>query len=429
MPDQGTLGPPVEPRRPWLAERLGIPPVQWSLPLIGLCVFTYAVVGYKLPVGDLGIGLAALGLLLQLGSVRLPAPVWLYAGFMLWAFVSSLSSSYAGLAIDTIVERLKVLAVIVVIVNALRTEGQVRFYLIFFLACYVLYPVRGTLVGGDDRGGRAVWNYIYSNSNDLATLCLLALGMALGCMFARPSRVSVRLGGAISAMLLLLVILLTQSRGAFIGLVVGMGPALFWSGLKRPARLAVSAVIVALVVVQFVPDKVWDRLSGIEKLTDSSTIAQADREGSAAERYEVQKAAWQIFLDHPLFGIGLGAYPYENAKYAPHVGLMDTHNTYLNLAAELGWPGLLLWCTLVLSVLRYARRARRHAPPSELTTQQAWLERALCAYLAAALFGSYSKLTFVYIVIAVLWCSANVVESQQAAADKTGAAGAGKAEA
>src|SRR5439155_8440487 len=215
------------------------------------------------------------------------------------------------------------------------------------------------------------------------------------------------------------------SRGSFIGLVAGMGPALIGLGLKRPRRLLLSAGILALVIGLAIPASVWERLSGIEKLTSESTIAQADPEGSAEQRLAIQKVAWQIFVDHPVFGVGLGAYPLANARYAPELGRLDTHNTYLNLAAELGLPGLVLWCALVLSVLRYAYRRRRLAAPGELATQQAWIERALWAYLVAGMFGSYAKLTFPYLTLAVRWCSATLLASPSQRA--TGAARTTKA--
>src|SRR5205807_10034040 len=142
-------------------------------------------------------------------------------------------------------------------------------------------------------------------------------------------------------------------RGGFIGLVAGMGPALIWLGLKWQGRLLLSAGILALVISLAIPTSVWERLSGIAKLTSVETIAQADPEGSAEQRFEIQKVGWQIFVDNPVFGVGVGAYPLENARYAPALGTRDTHNTYLNLAAEVGLPGLVLWCALVWSVLRY----------------------------------------------------------------------------
>ena len=401
-------------RRQALVSWLGLPRFDWSLTLLGLCVFTVAVVTARFPIAEVGVAIAAVGLVLQRDKVRLPPPVWLYGAFLLWALVASLNSRYPEIAIDQILERLKLWVIMIIAVNALQTEGRLRFYLLLFLGCFVLFPVRGTLVNylivGYTRFGRALWNYIYANSNDLATLSLVTLGVAIGLASSLNSRTLVRIGAGISAILLLVVLLLTQSRGAFFGLVVGMGPAVVLSILKRPIRL-VSALLLGLAIALVVPETAWERLSGMEKLTDTSTIAQADPEGSAEQRFEIQKVGWQIFVDNPVFGVGLGAYPLENARYSPELGIRDTHNTYLNLAAEVGLPGLALWCALVWLVLRHAYRSRRFAAPGDLATQQAWIERALWGYLAAGLFGTYAALTFPYLMLAVLWCSANLLAS------------------
>jgi O-antigen ligase len=402
MPDSSLSDPQSDSRSYWL----GLPPFNWSLTMLGLCIYTFAIVTYYLPVGDIGVVIALVGMLLDRQKVRVPSPVLIYGAFICWAFVASLASPYPEIALEKVVTHLKLLVVMLVVVNALHTEGQIRFYLLFFLGCFVLFPVRGTLVGGDDREGRVVWKYIYENSNDLATLCLIALGMALGLVFATPSRVLVRLGAGLSTVVLVLVMLLTQSRGALIGLLIGIGPGLVVLALRQPVRVLFYAGILALVVALTVPANVSERMSN---LTSASTIREVDREGSAAERFEILKVAWRMFLDNPVLGVGLGVYPRENARYAPEIGRMDTHNTYMNLAAELGLPGLALWCALVWSVLRYAYRRRRLAAPGELTTQQAWLERALWGYLVAAFVGTYVSLSFPYLILAVLWCSATVL--------------------
>jgi len=400
---------PLLPRPAGEVSWLGLPRFQWSLALIGLCVFTFSVVTVRLPGAEAGVAIAVVGLILQRDKVRVPFPIWLYGAFVLWASVGSYVSPYSTDPLTQVLERLKLLVIMLIVVNALRTEGQIRFYLLFFLACFVLSPVRGTLMGGDTIFGRARWNQIYSNPNDLAALCVLALGMALGLTYSEQPRILVRLGGAISAFLLLVVILLTQSRGAFIGLVAGFGPAMIWSALKRPGRMLVSTAVLALVIGYTIPADVWERLAGIEKMTSTSTIAEADPEGSAEQRFGIQQAAWKIFLDNPVLGVGLGNYPLVNGLYAPQLGPRDTHNTYLNLAAEVGLPGLMIWCALVWSVLRYAYRSRRQAVPGALATQQSWVERALWGFLVAGMFGTYGARTFPYLILAVLWCSATLL--------------------
>ena len=131
--------------------------------------------------------------------------------------------------------------------------------------------------------------------------------------------------------------------------------------------LAVLAVIAVLV-----PAASWHRLGGITNLT--TTIAEADKKGwlaasggqldqfaavSARDRFEILKTGVGIAASHPLLGVGIGCYREANMRYAPQLGERDAHNTYVSLAAEIGFPGLLLWLGLVGSVLTRVRSSAR----------------------------------------------------------------------
>ena len=278
--------------------------------------------------------------------------------------------------------------------------------------------MRGALLNyshGYTLMGRAVWNNTYANPNDLGAISLLTIGTALAIATRKPEHASVRWVAAASAVGLLLVALLTQSRGSFLGLTLGFGPALLARVIKRPS-LAVYVLIAASVAANFVPDTAWHRLATISKLAGPEIAVPTEAETSAAERLEIQKTAWRIFADHPLFGVGLGCYPDANARYSPFIGHKDTHDTYLNLAAEAGALGLLLWLALVTSVLRYSTHSRRDAVPGLLPVESLWIERGIYAFLVAGVFGSYSGKTIFYVVLGTLWCAADLARRAQIAA-------------
>ena len=385
---------------------------DWPLTVVGLYIFTLAVVTFRFPVAEVGIAIAVIGLFLQASAIRTPLFVWIYAGFVLWAFVSSFASQFPELASKEVIERIKQAVIMLVVVNALRTERQIRFYLLFFVSCFVLFPIRGAIVNyavGQNVMGRMVWNYIYDNPNDLAALCALAFGVALSLALSRGTQKIVRIGCGAAATIIFVVIMMTQSRGTFIGLLFCMAPVLLLRMAKR-GRIVLYVLIAAAGLFLILPAGVWERFGGIRQLTSTATIAMADREGSAEERWKIQKVAWRIFADHPIAGVGLGAYRNANNMYAPELGRRDTHNTYLNLAAELGLPGLLLWLTYFLSVLVYASRVRRSQGSGTLSFQQVWIERALLCLLVAAAFGTYSALTMPGLMLSVLWCCAKLVE-------------------
>jgi O-antigen ligase len=386
------------------------------LVVIGLAVFTFVVVTARLGLAEAGIIVALVGLLKYPQRLRLPAPFWWALALIVWAFATAPWAMDPQVAQSTAIERLKVFVVFLVVINALRTESYLRLYILFVLACFMLSPVRGTLIGyagGYTYFGRAIWNASYGNPNDLAAMSLLTLGLALCVLTDNRERKIWRWISAVCATCLVAVILLTQSRGAFIGMIVGLGPGAFGLAWKRP-RLLVTLLIVGAVGTAFVPSAVWTRLSGIGKLTDTSTIAKADPEGSAAQRWEIQKTAFRIFQDHPIAGIGLGCYPLANNLYSPRLGLRDTHNTYLNLAAELGLPGLLLWLGLIISTFRRWRRGHEAAGrvpehSERYATCAVWIQRVIIGFLISALFGSYSGITMVYLLLGILWSAGTLI--------------------
>ena len=398
-----------------MTERSRILPQSSSEPsllvVIGLAVFTMVVVTTRFGIAEVGIIIALLGLLARPQSLTAPAPFWWAMALVAWALVTSPWAISPALAQQTCLDRLKVFVVFLVVINALRSWRYLRRYALFIVLCFMLYPARGTIINyltGNKLAGRAIWNQIYSNPNDLGAMALLAFGLALSILAVRDEKRWAKVCAIFAATSLLAIILLTQSRGVFIGLILGMGPAFLGSVRKRPAVTAGVVIMLALGST-LIPDTVWTRLSGIGKLTSTATIAQADPEGSAAQRWEISKTGFRILEDHALVGVGLGCYSLANARYAPKLGRRDTHDTYLNIAAELGLPGLVLWLGVVLSVLRRWWRSSRSQ--LELPVQIVWLERAILGFLVAGFFGTYSGITMLYLMLGILWSGAMLVDT------------------
>jgi O-antigen ligase len=320
-------------------------------------------------------------------------------------------------------ELLKALVIFFVVVNVLRTPQQLRFYILLILVAFVIYPARGTLLGyvsGNTIVGRAVWNKIYINSNDLAAITLLMLGLALAIATVKTQHALVRRAAAALVPVTILIILLTQSRGVFIGLLFGFAPPLLARLRKRPSG-TVPVLVVLTVVAVLVPAASWHRLGGITNLTE--TIA-ADKKGrpparedrleqfasnSARERFDILKTGLHIAASHPFLGVGIGCYREANGRYAPQLGDRDAHNTYVSLAAEMGLPGLLLWLGLVASVLIQVRRRRARLEADDRTIQVLWIERAVIGFLVAGLFGTYAGITVFYLFLGILWAASNML--------------------
>jgi putative inorganic carbon (HCO3(-)) transporter len=383
------------------------------MPWYGLAIFTFFFVTARLPelFTEFGIYLALLGLVLRPQRLSFPPPLRWAVVFLLWAAVTAVLSVAPDVAGPQLLERLKALVIFFVVVNTLRTPQQLRLYILIILLAFLIYPARGTLqnyVTHNTVFGRAIWNKMYKNPNDLAAMTLLMLGLALAIATVQTQNRRVRLAAAAFVPVMLLIILLTQSRGAFIGLVFGFGPPLLGRLRKRPS-IAGPVLVILCLIVALVPAALWHRLEGMSKLTSTTTIAQADEEGSARQRYKVLKTGLRIFGDHPVVGIGIGCYKEAIVQYAPELGPRDAHNTYLSLAAEMGIPGLLLWLGMVGSVLSRARRRRASIEADDRTIQALWVERAIMGFLVAGLFATYSGVTMFYLFLGMLWAATNML--------------------
>ena len=152
-----------------------------------------------------------------------------------------------------------------------------------------------------------------------------------------------------------LMILFSLSRGAYIGAGVSLAlgavliPAL-WRERQVVPALAILALLTAL-AAPFIANLVVDRLTrSLDTLTG---------------RYPVYSAAFRVFTDYPLFGVGPGNWQYAYPHYDQQWLILDSysnliHNDVLLTAAELGLFGLIAYLSIILSaMLRFFALARQ----------------------------------------------------------------------
>ncbi len=401
--------------------------VEWSLSFIGVLLYIFVTTTYRLPVGDVAMACALFGLFLLRGQLRFPQSAILYFAFLIWACVGLMLSPYPTVVVEEIWNGVKVGLILLATVNALRSRSQIRFFIVFFLACFGSHPARGTVINyltGNADFGRAAWNYIYENSNDMAALTLLQLSMALGLIMTERKGI-IRLGALFALGVFPVVILMTQSRAVMLGL--GVFTLLAIAGHKRKLRSLAVLTFVGALTVAVAPKGVWERMSGLANVTDTENLRAVDAEGSAEQRWMIWKAGAQIVQAHPIAGVGLGAYQYANGDVSAILGKRDAHSTYLTFAAENGYPGLLLFLLLVGVTIARSRRVRRRCGPllPSAVQQLRYLEIGLIAFLVAGIWGSYGKLAFLYVHIALIWAMAAAIEAEWKRTQLAAASGVG----
>jgi O-antigen ligase len=388
--------------------------VQWTPSFMALLYYTYSVTTYHAPGARYAMIVALFGLLLELQSVRWTGFLSWFGLLVLWAWVSAVQSGGLPTATTGAEDITKLWIISFVIYVAVRSPEQLRFYIAFIIGCFLLYPVRGAYVnyfGGYSLFGRAIWSNAYANPNDLASFALLFLALTLGYALVGRHRLW-RLGALGAGASMVVLILLTQSRGGFLALVCTSLIAL--GVLRQRMRALIVLAVVGTIAIPFVPESAWRRFQGLAKVTSARGMRGVDSQGSAEQRFQVLQVALRMAGDHPLFGVGPKRYAEESVDYGNRMsgqyplvrGVTDPHNTYLRLATELGLPGVVLFIGMIGGTLRrsWAMSAKLIAAGERAGQMIRISLLGLVAYMLQGLFNSVPYINILYIIVALLAC-------------------------
>ncbi len=190
---------------------------------------------------------------------------------------------------------------------------------------------------------------IMQNPNDLAMNMVSILPFAL--FFAvRPDRLPKRLFAAACAAMMVCAIVATGSRGGFIGFVVMMLVTAFTTVRRKPGYAAAGAIIFVC-ALPLVPAQYWNRLSS---MMDESK----DEYGTLEARRTLLKESWQAYLENPITGVGAGQFKNWNPQ-GREQAWHESHDVWLQVASELGTPGLIVFVYLVGRAVLAVYRSRR----------------------------------------------------------------------
>ena len=244
-------------------------------------------------------------------------------------------------------------------------------------------------------GGRG-WGLSGDSNYEALTLIVmipLALWVARRDGSSRWRRV-----GMVSVVALTAAALLTESRGA----IIGLGVIILGELLSRKRSNSYKAGLVAGIVVMLLlaPSSLWQRMTSIQI---SGVAANVDA-GSAEVRWQVLIAGFNMIKDHPVFGVGLDLFKKLSTQYNPRLTADDAfiaHNTYVQVAAEGGLTTLLLFLALMALGLRNCRAASRIAIEPNLADMASAVRMSILTFAAAAFFLTANYLVFYWLLIFV----------------------------
>lgn len=326
--------------------------------------------------------------------------------------------SIGGSATFIISDYSKVLIVGLLLVLAIQTVQHLRWFIwAYVISCGILVWMATTVFSLSRVAGTGVTRiqdlYTY-DSNDMGLVLLV--GLPLTVLLYETSKGWQRWLAAMILVGIGIALALSGSRGAFVGLIVTGTVMLF--ALKHIAVVyrwaAVGVVAIALVLAA--PPGYWTQMS---TLTDPT----ADYNWSSTYgRRQVALRGLGYMAENPVTGIGVGNFGRAEGTLSAYardfvdetgarIKWSAAHNSFIQVAAEMGIPGLILWSLLPFGGLVTLRRLRRSLPrawargdPDRrfLYATTLYLPIAIVGFLSTCIFVSFAYLDPIYYLGALI---------------------------
>jgi putative inorganic carbon (hco3(-)) transporter len=294
------------------------------------------------------------------GSGRLPGSA-LRRNFLLFAVVALISVSGSERPLSSAVESLRILSVVVmfIVLEQLMRTPDMRRRLLAAAYASLAFPLVFTLVGlvighanSESKGGftRLSGPFTQANTFGRYLMLMIVFGAAIYPHVRRGLRrwmvVAIALSGAF--------LVLTYTRTALVGAVVGVIAVGIMQNKRVLAALLVGLVAALLFVPQF-----SGRLSSVATAPTTTQVAAASPSGdSLAWRIRYWTKVLPLADRNPVTGIGLDMTQYQTSA------AKQPHSDFIRAYVETGILGLAAYLALLVAMVRAGRRAIRVTAPA-----------------------------------------------------------------
>jgi O-antigen ligase len=240
------------------------------------------------------------------------------------------------------------------LVAFLDSTTKIRAFLYFVVAMHILLSLLAIR-----SHGRGVGNFL-KDENDFSLAINMVIPYVLFLVQEKSGSVLKRVSLLAAIGLFVLINVVSSSRGGFLGM---LAVVLFFLVMQeRKLKMGVLMIVLGLAFLLFLPGEYKMRVQTIDRRNVSGW-------DTGDTRLYFWGMAWDMFLDHPILGVGPGNYPWnvqyyetvdeEHSMLAASRGGRPCHSLYFTLLAELGIPGVLVFGLMVFRNMGYLGSTKR----------------------------------------------------------------------
>lgn len=284
-------------------------------------------------------------------------------------------------------------------VRSFKRLKTVLFTLSFSL---LLYSSFSLLMGGMSAGGRLISGAMF-DANDIAFFFVSLLPINFFFVFNKEALVK-KIIACVAVVFTIIVILMTGSRGGFIGLVTVFFLLFFtnFGGLKKTYK-AILIIALLLIFVSSANKFNTERFQSILDLSNDYNIT------AKMGRLDIWKSGLNLLQSNPLTGVGVNCFAfalgYKRAAEGEIPRWQAAHNSFIQISVETGVIGFFVFISLILGCLKTFSRCRRMKTDeafSDLTQfrscggllQIAFIGHLICAFFLTQAYSPLLTLFF-----------------------------------
>ena len=356
-----------------------------------------AVIRPALSIGFLGLLL----ILLQSRQEVVREAVWhpmmrLLMAMAAWAVVTAPFALWTALALQSAIFILGPILMVTFVIFAVEPNARnLRTLKLGFMGGVAAHATILLLYRGAGAAGERMRSLASLDPNDLALLMVLAFPFA--CGFALNERGIRRWVALVCAVAFVLVVVFSNSRGGTLALVVAsLVYVLSAKGVRKGLALTLFA-IAGLATWQFAPQSYRERMA---------TIGDVDADYNTWA-YDGRKQIWArargYIRENPVAGVGMLNFTVAEGNALTAAGTRGkwstTHNSYLQVASELGLVGAALFVSIFGLAIAAAIKLRERTP--EFRNGQPEFLAALAGAAAGGYFLSHAYFYAFYALAAM----------------------------
>lgn len=280
-------------------------------------------------------------------EIRFNAGHYCMMAFSAWIVITYFTAYSKEAAYPYLIEYLKIFTMFVVaeyVVSSLRHLWLICITLTLTI-CYISYEINDIYFS---KGYLYVYKLGYGGLDNNGAALMLAMGIPL-CLYVWDGvRHWIRWAFLLFIPIIIHAVLTSYSRGAMLSLVITIPIYIIRS------RRRVQLLIILMCIGATIPF-----LAGKEIRERFFTIQESEMDESANARRKSWSIAWQMVNERPVFGFGIRNSNLFTFAYGADMEGRTIHSQWLQIAADSGFPALILYLSTIICVFYCCRRVRK----------------------------------------------------------------------